>query len=287
MIDCQTCSRPTELFLCADCQTQLADQLEQFDWLLEELDNRIACLDRITHGTIGRRRSADTLNPIDFDAVDLERRIHKTLHNWVITIATQFTGRTPTALHTTSTTDLAKWLHANTNHIARSHHAGRLHTDITRIVGSGADNTQGELLQAINPHEHHLVGPCPTITGREHDGTPRQCGHILFADTYDTTVTCPACSQDIDVEATRRDAAAARDLRTQDALLEVLSTISEPIDPERMDAWIKARRLRPAGYQHNGIITEYRIHPDAQPAYSLDRARRLRRRDQHLTTTRS
>jgi hypothetical protein len=281
MTTCQNCTRPTDLYLCPDCKDQLDYMLDQLPWLLDELDARIQRLDRTNLGTIGRNRRPDELNIIDFDAAETARTIRKDLLKWVETIAQQHTGRTPPNLNTVTTKDLARWLKANTDAISRLSLAGDLYRWTSRLVGPGQRG--GQLVRAINPVEHHLVGPCPTITGRDHQGHPRQCGHILFADTYDRTVTCPTCEQDIAVEATRRQAAAARDLHTRQDLLDVLANIDEPTNDNQLTRWITARRLRPAGWIHDGTITEYRIHPAAEPVYSLDRARRLRRRDHDLT----
>jgi hypothetical protein len=284
MTPCQQCHRPNDLYLCESCQTQLSNRLSEIPWLLEELDNRIQNLDRINVGTIGRNRRHDHMNPIDFDACELARTIRKTLQRWVETIAAHATGRTPAGLSTVTTPDLARWLNANITHIARLDLAkkGRhpLYDDITNITGT--PDQPGRIHRAINPNEHHLVGPCPTITGRHPDGTPRQCERTLYADTYDTTVTCPDCHQGIDVEATRLRSAAARDHHTRNELLELLATIDEPIDPQLLRKWTTTGRLRPTGYRHDGTITEYRIHPNAEPVYSLDRARKLRRRDNRL-----
>lgn len=285
MTTCQHCHRPNNLYLCDNCQTQLANMLDQIPWLLTELDNRIAQLDRTNTGTIGRTRRPDELNPIDFDALETSRKIRKTLQHWVTTIATKATGRPPNSLHTATTPDLARWLNHNIGHIARldlnhkGHH--QLYDAITHITGT--PNKPGTLHRAINPTEHHLAGPCPTITGRNHNGTPRQCETMLFADTYDQTVTCPTCHQDINVEDNRRKAAADRDLHTQTELIDTLNAINEPITPAQLTAWTRARRLRPAAYRHDQTITEYRIHPNDEPLYSLERTRKLQRRDNDPT----
>lgn len=285
MITCQACSRPTQLYLCDTCQTELTNMLDQIPWLLTELDNRIQRLDRIAVGTIGRNRAPDQLNVIDFDAAETARTTRALLLQWVETVAQSHTGRPIPATTTIHTSQLARWLQANTNAITRLPLAGSLYRDIKKLVGT--DQQGGQLVQAINPIERHLVGPCPTITGRDHNGHPRQCSRTLFADTYDRTTTCPTCHHTIDVERNRRQAAADRDLHTQTDLLEVLANIAEPITKDRIDRWIKARRLRPAGYTHDGSIIEYRINPNAEPVYSLERARKLRRRDNDLTRTKS
>jgi hypothetical protein len=260
--------------------------LTQIPWLLKELDNRIEQLDCISVGTIGRnRRPANELPAIDFDAAELARTVRKTLTYWVETIATRHSGRAPATLNATTTADMARWLAHNTAAIARLDlsHKGRhrLYDDISRIVG---DNHQpGQVVKAINPIEKHFAGPCPTITGRDHDGTPRQCGRILFADTYDKTTICPDCHQSIDVETNRRQAAADRDLHTRNQLLETLDNIDEPVTAAQLTAWITSRRLRPRGWLADGTVTEHRTNNQAEPVYSLHRARKLRRKDEHLT----
>ena len=282
MTDCQTCHRPTQNYLCDTCTDTLTNQLEQLDWLLTELDNRIQ--KRATGpATIGTSRGRpDHLNPIDFDAADLAHTTRQTLTHWVTTIATHHTGRTPPALTTVTSRHLAAWLHANTHHIARHPHAGHLHRAITQLVGTD-HQPSGQLVRAINHTERHLVGECPTITGRTPNGTPRQCAHTLYADTYDRTTTCPNCHHTIDVETTRLRTAANRDLHTTPALLELLANIDEPITAHQLHTWTTTRRLRPAGYLHDDTIIEFRIHPHDQPVYSLDRTRRLRRRDNNHT----
>ena len=285
MTTCQHCHRRAELYLCDNCQIQLANALDQIPWLIQELDNRIQKLDRISLGTIGRNRRPDTLDAIDFDAAETARKIRKTLQHWVNTIAIRATGRQPAALNTATTADLARWLNTNIPHIAKLdlNHKGRhkLYDDITHIAGTPEES--GEIHRAINPTEKHLVGPCPTIIGRNHNGTPRTCNTTLFADTYDQTTRCPTCHQTINVETTRRQAAAERDLHTRNQLLDMLAAIDEPITTTQLDHWIKWRRLKRQAWLKAGIPTEYRLTDHAEPLYSIEQARKLRRRDQRFT----
>jgi uncharacterized Zn finger protein (UPF0148 family) len=281
---CRHCKRQHKLYLCDECQTELTNMLDQIPWLLEELDARIQKLDRIQLGTIGRNRRPDQLNVMDFDAAETAREVRKMLLKWVETVAQKHSGRIPPALNTVTTKHLASWLHANTTAIAQLSLAGKLFDDINRLVGRG--ETKGQLVTAINPTEKHAAGPCPTITGRNRNGTPRACNTMLFADTYDQTTNCPTCNQDIDVEKNRIRANAARDLHTKADIVEVLTNIDEPVTEDTLDLWIKARRLRPQGWIHDGAIIEFRITDKDEAVYSVERARKLRRRDQHLTRRR-
>lgn len=282
MIPCKACHRPNPLYLCDDCQEQLRVMLDQLPWLLEELDNRIQCLTRYQTGTIGRSGRPDELTIIDFDAAETARAVRKKLLTWVETVAQRHTGRQPAALTTVTTKDLARWLQANTAAIARQDCAGDLYQDIKALVGTDHQPT-GQLVRAINPTQHHLVGPCPTITGRTHTGQPRQCGHMLYADTYDQTVECPTCKQTINVEDNRRRTAAERDLHTRQDLQDMLTNIDEPITETQLNHWIKWRRLKRQAWLEDGIITEYNLTNQAQPLYSIQQARTLRRRDQRFT----
>jgi hypothetical protein len=283
---CQHCKKPAQLYLCTDCTNLLANMLDEIPWLLNELDARIQKLDRISIGTIGRTRRPEELDVMDFDAAEEARKIRKTLLHWVNTITQRHTGRTPPGLATVDTKDLARWLHTNVKAIARLDLArkGRhpLYDDINTLVGTNQQG--GQLVKAINPIQKHLVGPCPTITGRHRNGTPRQCGQVLFADTYDRVVTCLVCKQDIDVKKNRERAAADRDLHTKSSLLEVLANIDEPVTEHQVDAWIAAKRLRPRGYRIDGTIREFRLNEHDEPVYSVERARKLRRRDNNLRT---
>lgn len=285
MTRCQHCHRPTSLYLCENCATTLANMLDQLVWLIDELDTRIQRLDRISIGTIGRNRRPDEMNIIDFDAAELARRVRKRLLHWVTTIAQHHTGRQPPALDTVTTQSLARWLATNTHAIALIdlNNKGRhqLYDDINQLVGT--DHRAGQLVQAVDRQpERHFAGMCPTITGKHHDGTPRECGQTLFADIDDTTTECPDCHQLINVEKNRHQAARDRDLKPRTELVDILANVGEPVDERQVDRWISARRLRIRGYLHNGEMVRFRINEHSIALYSVARARKLRRRDHHL-----
>lgn len=280
---CQNCSTDNPNYLCDTCSVQLTQMLDQLPWLLKELDARIQKLDRVNLGTIGRTRRQDSIDVMDFAASEKSRKVHKMLLCWVIRVVEHHTGRIPPVLASVATPNLARWLHVNIAAITHYPQAGDLYRDIRTLVGPDTNRT-GTLVTAINPTQRHLVGPCPTITGRDRHGQHAHCGRILYADTYDRTITCPDCGNDIDIEKTRRAAAAERDFHTADQIVEVMANCGEPVDPDTLNAWIKAKRLRPAGRLHNGAIVPTHTHDNEPYVYSVKRARKLRARDQKLKT---
>lgn len=272
MTNCQHCHRPTQLYLCDDCQTLLANMLDELPWLIEELDTRIQKFDRISIGTIGRnRRPADQLDAIDFAAAEQARKLRHTLTRWVTTIAERHTGRPPAALSTVTTANLARWLRANVDAIARLDlaHKGRhpLVDDITRLVGAGQRG--GELVTAINRQELRYFGPCTHTTGRDRQGRPRECGTDLIDDREAIELTCPTCHtvtpvrrQIITMSYRQRD-----DLFTERQLLKILREETEldnqpVVSRMRFYGWIRGGRLKPHGPRPR--------------KYSLTQARQLR-----------
>lgn len=271
------CNRPTQLYLCDTCTDQLTHMLAELPWLIEELDTRIQRLDRISVGTIGRNRRPDELNAIDFDAAETARKTRKLLQHWVETIAHTHTGRTPPGLTTVATTDLAAWLTVNINAIARHKQAGQLYHDIHRLAGTGERG--GTLVTAINRVEKHFAGPCPTIRGYDNTGRPIECGTVLYADTDQRTVECPTCAHTIDVERNRVKAAVDRDLLPEPKLLEVLANLGENVSRVKLYEWIRAGRLKPRGWIHQGKIVAHHIRRGDPRVFSLSRARQLRWQD--------
>ncbi len=274
MITCQHCNRPTQNYLCDDCTDALTYMLEQLPWLLEELDNRIQKLDRISVGTIGRSRRPDELTVIDFDAVELARDIRKKLTTWVNRVARHHTGRELPALATVETPDLARWLRANTQAIARLALAGALYRDINHIVGTSEQG--GQLVDAINRQDRTYYGPCTTIVGRDHKGQPRQCGNDLYAPRESIEITCPRCKTTLDPRKQLTATINTRDLVTEKQLLEALETMGEPVSRVRLYKWIDDGALAPRGWVHAGRIVPYKVQRKDPRVFSLSQARQLR-----------
>lgn len=275
------CQRPATLFLCEDCINQLDDMLEQIPWLLDELDARIQKLDRISAGTVGRTRRPETLSVMDFDAAETSREVRKTLLHWVTNIAQTHTSRTPPALTTVQTKHLAQWLRVNIKHIARDQRAGSLYHDIDRMVGTKPNaEDSGHLVTAINRTDRTYYGPCTANIGKNRDGTPRQCGHDLYAPTESTSVTCGHCKVTTDAKKQLISTITARDLVTEPKLLEAMAALGEPISRDRLYTWITAKQLTPRGWIHAGRIIPHKIRHKDPRVFSLSQARQLRWRDE-------
>jgi hypothetical protein len=277
MTECLHCKAAADRYLCKDCTTQLTDMLTQIPWLLDELDARIERLDRVSTGTIGRTRRADEINVIDFDAAELARKIRKKLLTWVETVAQRHTGRTPPALGTVTTKNLARWLAANTGPITLLNIAGKLYRDIDHLVGT--TERGGQLVTAINRTDRGYFGPCSTIVGRNRDGTPRECGHDLYAPRDSTEVHCPRCKTDKPAKKQLLATITERDLVTEPKLLETMDTLGEHLSRPKLYEWIRTGQLKPRGYLHAGNVVPQKIRHKDPRVFSLSQARQLRWRD--------
>lgn len=276
-VQCHACKAHAQLFLCDDCQTQLSNMLAQIPWLLDELDARIQKLDRISTGTIGRTRRPDELNVMDFTAAETARNVRKKLLHWVTTIAEKHTGRKPPALSTVTTKNLARWLKANTHAIAKLTIAGKFYRDIDHLVG--VNERGGQLIDAINRKDRAYFGPCTTIVGHNRDGTPRECGHDLYAPRDSDELECPRCKTSRPAQKQLQGTITQRDLLPEPKLLETMDTLGEHLSRPRLYDWIRTGQLKPRGYIHAGEIVEHRVRRGDPRVFSLSQARQLRWRD--------
>jgi hypothetical protein len=119
-----------------------------------------------------------------------------------------------------------RWLTHNVGSIQRAPDAGQRYKAITELVG---DRAPGPIHAAINRPDLRFAGPCPTIRAHDRDGQDVRCNHMLYAHDGEQLVTCPRCQTSIDVEQNRRRAATLADLLPAETILEIFTTLGEPI----------------------------------------------------------
>jgi uncharacterized Zn finger protein (UPF0148 family) len=188
----------------------------------------------------------------------------------------------------TAKTSLIDWLTQHRRRHRPPTHR-RPHLPRTSTNSSAATNKAANSSPQSTPPNTTSSAPAPPSPAATTTAHPRQCGHTLFADTYDRTVTCPTCHQTIDVETTAAAAAETRDLHTKTEHHRNPHQHRRTRRRNTHRQWIKAHRLRSHGWSYTTArSSQFEINPDNdQPVYSVERARKLRRRDQQLTKIRA
>lgn len=281
-VNCATCGTPAQTNICVDCEARLAEALRELVWLLRQLDVTTRRLDKLNKGAVGG--SCDNPSPINFGAMETARETRSLLLELVATVMATGTGRLATMLEAVATPDLAAWLAVNTRHIANHPDASRIFTAITGLVDDDERGRPGPLYTAINRTDRRFAGPCPTLRGHNDRGEPIRCGTMLYAAFDEVFTRCPRCETEIDVKQNRIRAAADRDIVTEKQLLEILANEAkldgEPIVSRvKLYEWIRARRLEPKGWLHDGRPVKFHIQRGDPRLFSLAQARDNRRRD--------
>jgi hypothetical protein len=291
---CRKCHAKADLNLCNDHIQMVRNMLDEVPWLLAQLETTITRQDKLTTAAIGK--SSETPLPLNLSAVDIatEARneilkiVHRVEHSFdrywpMCTVPTDFIGPLPPAWrrmptnYVPTTLELVDWLMRRVPNIARHKRAGTIYHQLAQLIGDGPDG--GTLVEAINRQDRAYYGPCLTVIGRNRDGTPRECGHILYARREAIEITCPDCGITVKAAKQRADALAKRDLFTEPLLREQLDILDEHVPRPRLWDWIRADRLQPRGYLHAGRIVERRVRRGDPRVFSLTQARDLRTQD--------
>lgn len=281
-VKCQTCGQPAQTNLCDDCRRRLTEGLRELVWLLKQLDVTTRRLDKLNKGAIGG--GCDNPSPINFGAMESARETRAVLLELVDRIARTGTGRPPAQLDSVATPDLAAWLAVNTGHIANHPDAGRIMATVLAFVDDDPRGRPGPLYTAINRTDRRFAGPCPTLRGHNPRGERIECATMLYAAFDEVFTRCPRCEAEVDVKKNRLKAAADRDIVTEKQLLEILANEAkfddEPIVSRvKLYEWIRAGRLEPKGWLHNGHPVKFHIQRGDPRLFSLTQARENRRRD--------
>lgn len=269
MTECQHCTRKTQLPLCTPCTRHLATLLAELPWLLHQLN--ITCC-RQDHLHAAGTPTTTTTNPINVGAMELLRQTSATLHLIAADIAETHGAERIPALINSSPTQVAGWLKTNLRAIQNHPHAGRHYQAISDLVG---DTQPGPIHHAINRPDTLFAGPCPTIRAHNRDGDDIRCNHMLWAHDGEQFTRCPRCQNTIDVDANRRRAALIADLLPADTILDILTTLGEPVRKETLYTWITNGKLRPQGFLTRRGWNKRRTRPSDPRVYSLARTRHL------------
>lgn len=168
----------------------------------------------------------------------------------------------------TTTTHLARWLHANVSAIAASEDFDLFFTEIAEILR--------DIERAVDkPVPPHLFGPCPEMVDENHDEGcelphPHMCDTTLRGHIRATEVKCEACGtvQQIEGLFERQAQFAGGNSYTLAELSgTILPAFREYVPLRTMQHWAATGKLNPTGYTD-----------EAEPRYLLDDIRELRQR---------
>jgi len=245
--------------LCRQCVTELDAALAAIpgvvDDLLDLLTRQTATSDRVGGGSRER--------PLPFDqaASRLLQRLHRTLAGWVteVRILTPAAGPTcqrcahsscdrirfaqPVDNHPVA---MASWLRDRLDRLATYPHALELTGDLADVIE--AARTAVDL-----PYRLYL-GPCETPRCVERD-------QLLYATDVDATaVVCRGCGRSYDVVEVKAALLARLPNRLASAteISRALTSLDEPVTPERIRKWAERGRLVPHG-----------LDPDRHPTYRI------------------
>lgn len=297
---CQHCGASTQLYLCAGCVVQLQAMLEELPWLLEQLAVTVQRRDRLNTGAVGK--GTGNPSPINFGAMETARDLEKLLTRIVDALCSKlglkflpalavpgdfigplrFGWRRLPAGFSGSPVQRARWLLHHVRDIARHPDAAEFYGEIAEQLEDDEIGRAGPMWKAINRTERLFAGLCPTVTGRDRRGRSIECETALYADRGELFARCPKCEATVDVKKNRLKAAVDRDLLPEPKLLEVLADLGQKVSRVRLYEWLKAGRLQPRGFVHNGRIVSYRIRRGDPRVFSLSQARQLQMHDEQL-----
>lgn len=275
--ECKHCRAKTQLYLCTRCTNALRSLLEDLPWVLQQLAISVRRQDRLTSGSaIGH--STGIPGPANLAAMTTADETRATLLG-ILGKLTAHPGLPGLRLDHIPTPDLARTLGHNVNRMAHHPQAGEFYADIAGLTEDDEIGRPGPLWKAINRSERIFAGPCPTVRGRDSQGKAIECGTSLYADSGEKIARCPRCEADVDVAKNRLRAATNRDLLPEPKLLEVLADLDEKVSRVKLYEWLRAKKLQPRGWLHQGRIVHFRIRRGDPAVYSLAEVRGLRRRE--------
>lgn len=244
---CQVCRAPTgdETSLCTSCTDTLQADLADLAAYAVELEIALAKQSRIEASTTSRPEAPELLDPRDqpwlgvaVQALAYDDRASDALHRLTNTVTTwaRILDLGDLPAHPTPER-LARWLLARTERI-RSHEAG----------GQIANDMHREARQAAaavdRPAERMYAGPCDV---EDADGIP--CPGELYAEDGQPSIVCRECGITHDVLERRGVLLkAAEDVLARASMIAIaVTSLGEPVTPQRIYNWRDRGRLMPKG----------------------------------------
>jgi hypothetical protein len=171
---------------------------------------------------------------------------------------------------TTTSPQLASWLHANISTIAASEDFDLIFTEIAEL--------SRDIQRAVDvPVPLHRFGPCPEMVEADHDEDcdqrhPHQCDTELRGHHRASEVKCDACGTVHPTEGLferQAEFAGGNSYTLKELTGTILPALGEYVPARTMQHWAATGRLNPTGYTAT-TATE-----DAEPRYLLDDIRTL------------
>jgi hypothetical protein len=292
MSECEACRRPTQLFLCTDCTTELSDMLTSLisrtetetmivqsgrtasggRWRIERdrkrripgllIDLENAANGQTRFGGGPRISSGGDEAPLRFNshARELITQIRAALVDWADRLA-KHTGITFVPLGGPAAAEYALWLAHHAATLAKIQGAGRFHRRLTKL-------TKKAQRCVDSPPALRFCGQCDTKI--DHTGGGRKiCGLALYAHRDAIEVTCPnpECGTIHNVEKLYNRTLNAADYKTfpREVLIGnqrtdsperyctgIMGELDEFVHWRTFDRWAAERRIKPAMYQRPG-----------------------------------
>ncbi|MFF5988152.1 hypothetical protein [Prauserella flavalba] len=268
--DARDCEHGTHDVLCRECRDELLLALcdlvftvnrdgRRGPGLCEALDDTAAGR-RSRGGSRPRPRAGESTSlPFNSRASATAERLANTISSWARSLAEAFPSLHPSY---TTVVGACEWMIAHPRELAVFWKAGRMHSEITRVVA--------RIERVVDLREDlHFLGMCSAAF----EGA--LCDEDLFARAGRTTVVCRACG-------TTHDVAYRRAVLSQSAEDQLASAV----DCSRLAPHLLGRELSPStvrGWARTGRLAQYPPHPHdprRAPRYRLGEVVALARETQ-------
>lgn len=280
MTECQSCTRPAQMFLCATCEAELRDMLASLPEWIECLSDVVLRRERLSDSSGHRKRGDELPAPYEPDtengrstrqgqasALLITTRNHLT--TWIRHLCETRGNDVPSL---PGIDQQATWLAEHTDAIAADEDAGACHRDINNLI-------QATKRIADRPPQPRFCGPCPHYI--DHG---RHCGRLLYARPGIIEIACPTCRTTHNIERLTRSLVLRADVMrfTSPEILMIMHTLGTPIPERSWRRWRTDKRVKIRGYKRpdnpdgtRGAIVWHRKSDADEPVYRLADVRKV------------